>query len=131
MHGSFWKGSGRGCLITPLAVSSREARQGFSEIESLPGLADSGPDPMRNVPGHTAHLLASRLSEALKLTAGVGVLAVVDKAALLDKQTAPVLRRHAPGALGRSDDISRHLEESLLAGPDMGIVKGIGTGIFT
>ena len=113
MHGSFWKGSGRGCLITPLAVSSREASQGFSEIESLPGLADSGPDPMRDVPGHTAHLLASRLSEALKLTAGEGVLAVVDETALLNKQTAPVqttprsecsrkIRRHIQTPRGKS-----------------------------
>ena len=94
----FGKGSGRDCLIAPLAVSGREASQGFSEVKSLPGLADSGPDPMRDVPGHTAHRLASRLSEALKLAAGIGVFAVVDEAALFDKQTAPVLRCHAPGA---------------------------------
>ena len=77
---------------------------------------------MRDVPGHTAHSLPSRLSEALKLAAGVGVLAVVDQAALLDKQTAPVLRSHAPGAFGRTNHISRHLEEGLLARPDKRIV---------
>ena len=85
-------------LHAPLAVPSRETSQGFSEVERLPGLANLGPTAMRDVPGHTAHRLPSRLSQALKLAAGIGVLAVVDETALLDKQTASVLRSHAPGA---------------------------------
>ena len=85
-------------------------------------MADLGLTPMRDVPGHTTYRLTSRLSEALKLAAGIGVLAVVDEAALLNKQTAPVLRSHAPGALRRTDDIPRHLKESFLARPDKGVL---------
>ena len=93
-------------------------------------MADLGLTPMRDVPGYTTYRLTSRLSEALKLAAGIGVLAVVDEAALLNKQTAPVLRSHAPGALGRTDDIPRHLKESFLARPVNGSVGVTGAGIF-
>ena len=124
----FRTGSGRGCFITPLAVPGREAGEGLSEVKCLPGLANSGLHTMRDVPGHTAHLLTSRLSEALKLAACVGVFAVVDKAALFNKQTAPVLRGQAPSALGRTNDISGYLEECLLARPDTGTGTGTGTG---
>ena len=48
-------------------------------------MADLGLTPMRDVPGDTTYRLTSRLSEALKLAAGIGVLAVVDQAALLNK----------------------------------------------
>ena len=80
---------------------------------------------MRDVPGHTAHLLTSCLSEALKLAARVGVFAVVDEAALFSKQTAPVLRGQAPSALGRTNDISRHLKECLLVVPPESMHNGL------
>ena len=93
----------------PFAVSSREPSQGFREVESFPGLAHPSAASVRDVPGHAAHSIACGLGETLKLAAGIRVFAVVDEAALLNKQTAPVLRREAPGAFCRTNHISRHL----------------------
>ena len=93
----------------PFAVSSREPSQGLREVESFPRLANPGVAAVRDVPGHAAHSIACGLGETLKLAAGIRVFAVVDEAALLNKQTAPVLRREAPGAFCRTNHISRHL----------------------